>query len=40
MEQLIGSRSKKEYDTAVCCHPVFLTYMLKNEKNEKMKNES
>ena len=28
MEQLIGSRSRKEYDRAVCCHPVCLTYML------------
>ena len=28
MEQLIGSRLKKEYDRAVCCHPVCLTYML------------
>ena len=23
MEQLIGSRSRKEYDRAVFCHPVF-----------------
>ena len=23
MEQLIGSRSRKEYDRAVCCYPVF-----------------
>ena len=28
MEQLIGSRMRKEYDRAVCCHPVCLTYML------------
>ena len=28
MEHLIGSRSRKEYDRAVCCHPVCLTYML------------
>ena len=28
MEQLIGSRSRKEYDRAVCCHPVCLIYML------------
>ena len=28
MEQLIGSRLKKEYDRAVCGHPVCLTYML------------
>ena len=28
MEQLIGSRLKKEHDRAVCCHPVCLTYML------------
>ena len=25
MEQLIGSRWRKEYDRAVCCHPVCLT---------------
>ena len=28
MEQLIGSGLRKEYDRAVCCHPVSLTYML------------
>ena len=28
MEQLIGSRLRKEYDRAVCCHPVCLTYAL------------
>ena len=28
MEQLIGSRLRKVYDRAVCCHPVYLTYML------------
>ena len=28
MEQLIGSRLKKEYGRAVCCHPVYLTYMM------------
>ena len=28
MEHLIGSRWGKEYDRAVCCHPVCLTYML------------
>ena len=27
MEQLIGSRLRKEYNRAVCCHPVCLTYM-------------
>ena len=27
-QQLIGSRSRKKYDRAVCCHPVCLTYML------------
>ena len=27
-ETLISSRSRKEYDRAVCCHPVCLTYML------------
>ena len=25
MEQLIGSGLRKEYDSAVCCHPVYLT---------------
>ena len=25
MEQLIGSRWRKEYDRAICCHPVCLT---------------
>ena len=28
MEQLIGSRSRKEYNRAVCCHLVYLIYML------------
>ena len=28
MEQLIGSRLRKEYDRAICCHPVCLTYTL------------
>ena len=28
IEQQIGSRLRKEYDRAVCCHPVYLTYML------------
>ena len=28
MEELIGSRLRKEYDRAVCCHPVCLTYKL------------
>ena len=28
MEQLIGSRLRKGYDRAVCCHPVYLTDML------------
>ena len=27
MEQLTGSRLRKEYDKAVYCHPVYLTYM-------------
>ena len=27
-EQLTGSGLSKEYDKAVCCHPVNLTYML------------
>ena len=27
MEQLTGSKSGKEYDKAVCCHPAYLTYM-------------
>ena len=28
MEQIVGSRLKKEYNRAVCCPPVGLTYML------------
>ena len=32
MEQLIGSRSRKEYNRAGCSHPVCLTYMLSTEK--------
>ena len=28
MEQLTGSRLRKEYDRAVCCHAVCLTYRL------------
>ena len=28
MEQLINSGLRKEYDSAVCCHHVYLTYML------------
>ena len=28
MEQLIGSRLRKKYERAVCCHPVCLTYTL------------
>ena len=28
MEQLSGSGLRKEYDRAVCCHPVCLTYTL------------
>ena len=28
MEQLIGSRSRREYEKATCCHPVCLTYTL------------
>ena len=27
MEQWLGSKSGKEYITAVYCHPVYLTYM-------------
>ena len=27
-KQLIGSGLRKEYDRAVCCHPVYLTYKL------------
>ena len=30
MEQLTGSRLRKEYDRAVCCYSVCLTYMLRN----------
>ena len=26
-EQLTGSKSGKEYDKAVCCHPAYLTYL-------------
>ena len=28
LDHLIGSRLRKVYDRAVCCHPVCLTYML------------
>ena len=28
MEQLIGSRLRKECDRAVCCHPVFFFFNL------------
>ena len=28
IEQLIGSKLKKEYNRAICCHPVCLIYML------------
>ena len=28
MEQLIGSRLRKEYDSAVCYHPACLNYIL------------
>ena len=28
MEQLIGSGLRKEYHRALCCYPVYLTYML------------
>ena len=27
IEQWTGSKLGKEYDKAVCCHPVYLTYM-------------
>ena len=27
MEQLTGSKLRKEYIKAVCCHPTYLTYM-------------
>ena len=27
MEQQTGSKQKQEYVKAVCCHPVYLTYM-------------
>jgi len=27
MEQLTNSKLRKEYDKAVYCHPVYLTYM-------------
>ena len=29
MGELIGSGLRKEYNKALCCHPVYLTYMLK-----------
>ena len=32
MEQLIGSRWRKEYNRAVCCDPVCLTYMLSTSR--------
>ena len=28
VEQLTGSGLRKEYNKAVCCYPVYLTYML------------
>ena len=28
MEQQLGSRLRKQYDRAICCHPVCLAYML------------
>ena len=28
MEQIVGSRLRKEYNRAVCCPPIDLTYML------------
>ena len=27
MEQLTGSKLGKEYNKALCCHPIYLTYM-------------
>ena len=27
MEQMAGSKLGKEYNKAVCCHPVYLTFM-------------
>ena len=33
MEQLIGSRWRKEYNRAVCCDPVCLTYMLSTSRD-------
>ena len=32
----LGSRLRKEYDRAVCCHPVCLTYMLSIMRNAKL----
>ena len=32
MKQLIGSRLRREYNRAVCCHPVCLTYTLSTEE--------
>ena len=31
--KLIGSRLRKEYDRAVCCHPVCLTYALSTSRD-------
>ena len=37
MEQLIGSDLRKEYDRAVCCHPVYLTeHIMKNVRLDEL----
>ena len=32
VEQLTGSKLGKEYDKAVYCHPVYLTYVTRNDR--------
>ena len=44
MEQLTGSKLGKEYDKAVYCHPVYLTYMqcayiMQNAKLDELQDE-
>ena len=38
MEQLIGSRSRKEYDRAVCCHRLFNLYAEHTVRNAGLDN--
>ena len=35
MEQQTGSKLGKEFIKAICCHPVYLTYMQRNAGLEK-----